>query len=118
VTPHEKVLVTVEEAPFLATAVEALGEGGDRRLRFTTNVGDQVDAGPDRPVRVETDPATGAPRPFVLVRARLEALMTRAVFYELVELAEPSHQPDGTTSLVVRSCGEAFSLGTLPAEAA
>jgi hypothetical protein len=112
VTPHEKVLVTVEAAPFLAVAVEALGEGEDRTLRFTTNLGDQVDAGPDRPIRVETDPATGEPRPFVLVRARLEALMTRPVFFELVELAEPEGD-----QLAVRSRGATFALGDLPAEA-
>jgi hypothetical protein len=70
VTPHEKVLVAVETAPFLAVKVEAMGDGADRRLRFTTNVGDVVDAGADRPIRVETDPATGEPSPFVLVRAR------------------------------------------------
>lgn len=108
VTPHEKVLVAVESAPFLAIAVEALGEGQDRKLRFTTNVGDQVDAGADRPIRVETDPATGEPRPFVLVRARLEALMTRAVFYELVDLADRAGD-----ELVVRSRGADFSLGSI-----
>ncbi len=118
VTPHEKVLVAVETAPFLAVAVEALGDGADRRLRFTTNVGDVVDAGADRPIRVETDPATGEPSPFVLVRARLEALMTRAVFFELVELTEPDPKPDGSTVLSVRSRGASFPLGTIPAEAA
>jgi hypothetical protein len=115
VTPHEKVVVRVEAAPFLAVRLEtigAIGTGAARRLRFTTNLGDEVDAGPERPIRVTTDPATGEPRPFVLVRARLEALMTRPVFFELVELAES----DGGR-LIARSGGEAFDLGAL-AEAA
>jgi hypothetical protein len=108
VTPHEKVIVHVEAAPFLAVRLDAVGAGADRRLRFATNLGDLVDAGPARPIRVETDPATGEPAPFVLVRARLEALMTRPVFFDLVELAEAQ-----AGRLFAHSLGEVFDLGAL-----
>lgn len=108
VTPHEKVVVRVETAPFLAVRLDALGQGEQRRLRFTTNLGDVVDAGPARPIRVETDPATAEPAPFVLVRARLEAMMTRPVFFDLVELGEAEGG-----RMVVRSQGRAFSLGVV-----
>jgi hypothetical protein len=110
VTPVEKVVVHVEIAPFLAVRVDAIGQGAERRLRFTTNLGDEVDAGPDRPIRVETDPETGEPRPFVRVRADLDALLTRSTFIELAGLGEPA--PDDPDRLVVYSLGETFELGS------
>src|SRR3954470_20175709 len=63
VTPVEKLKIQVEDAPFIATRVDVLPgeEGVGDTLRFETNVGDVVEAGPDNAVRVETDPATGEP---------------------------------------------------------
>jgi len=86
VTPVEKVGITVEDAPFVAVDVEAEGEGAAQTLRFTTHVGDEVTAGPDHPIRVERDPKTAEPAPYVLIRANLEALIDRKSFYRLVDL--------------------------------
>jgi hypothetical protein len=86
VTPVEKVGITVDDAPFVAVDFEAEGEGRDRALLFETNVGDHVTAGPEHPIRVERDPETGEPAPYVLVRANLEALIDRKSFYRLVEI--------------------------------
>jgi uncharacterized protein len=88
VTPVEKIGIKVEVAPFLATRVDRVGEGRDQSLVFTTNVGDLAEAGPDHPIRVQIDPDTGEPTPLVRVRGRLDALLTRPVFYELVEMAD------------------------------
>ena len=104
VTPVEKLKIKVEDLPFRAVAVQA-SEG---LLTFTTDVGDVVEAGTDHPVVVETDAVTGEPSPRVHVRADLWARIARSVFYELVERAEAA---DGR--LVVRSGGEAFSLGSV-----
>lgn len=84
VTPVEKLRVAVEDAPFVAVRVDREGDA----LRFVTNVGDVVEADETHPIRVETDPATGEPRPYVLVRGGLEALISRPAFYDLVELAQ------------------------------
>jgi hypothetical protein len=108
VTPVEKMRIAVEDAPFTAVRVDR--EGG--ALVFTTNVGDLAEAGPEHPLRVETDPATGAPDPYVHVRGGLEARLTRPVFYELVAMAEAR---DGR--LCVASNGRWFDLGPLEAEA-
>ncbi|HJV41913.1 DUF1285 domain-containing protein [Caulobacter sp.] len=98
VTPVEKMKITVEDAPFIATRVDRLeGEGGEA-LVFQTNVGDTVVAGPDNAIRVEIDPATGEPRPYLHVRRGLEALIARPVFYELVEMATPRGDTWGVTS--------------------
>lgn len=114
VTPYEKVIVHVEDAPFIAVRVDRKGASGpDQELTFTTNLDYETTAGPDAPLRIETDAATGEPAPYVLVRGRLEAKLTRPVFYELVDIAVPA--PDGTDRLGVWSRGEFFPLGPLTA---
>lgn len=106
VTPVEKLAITVEDAPFVAIRVDRIGEV----LRFITNVGDEVDAGPDHPIRVEMDAVSGEPRPYVHVRAGLEALIARPVFYELAEMAVPRPSPKGTV-MAVTSNGAWFMVG-------
>jgi hypothetical protein len=98
--------ITVEDAPFIAVRVDRHGED----LVFLTNVGDVVTAGPENAIRVEQDPATGEPRPYVHVRRGLEARIARPVFYELVELAEERETGDGPT-LGVQSGGAFFPVG-------
>jgi hypothetical protein len=84
VTPHEKLSIEVEDAPFVAVDVEAVPDG----LLFRTNLGDEALAGPAHPLRVERDAATGEPRPYVTVRRNLDALIDRKTFYRLVDLGE------------------------------
>lgn len=111
VTPVEKMKITVEDAPFIATALDAGADAEGRPvLRFTTNVGDEVEAGPDHLIRVEIDPATDEPRPYLHVRRGLEALISRPVFYELVEMAA---ERDGT--LGVESGRTWFPIGPVEA---
>jgi len=86
VTPVEKVGITVDDAPFVAVDFETSGAHDTQVLTFETNVGDTVQAGPDNPIRVERDPETGEPSPYVLIRANLEALIDRKSFYRLVEI--------------------------------
>lgn len=87
VTPVEKVDVKVEDAPFLAVEMEVTGTGRDQAILFRTNVDDVVSCDPDHPLRFEIETGTGGLKPYLLVRGRLEALVTRAVYYDLVELA-------------------------------
>ena len=87
VTPIEKVAVAVEDAPFLAVAMDVKGEGRGQELVFTTNVGDVVPCGPRHPLRfAEQEPGQGL-KPYLLVRGRLEALLTRSLTFDLVALA-------------------------------
>ncbi|NNE53895.1 MAG: DUF1285 domain-containing protein [Sulfitobacter sp.] len=85
-TPVEKVGIQVEDAPFVAVDFHAIGEGADQTLEFYTNVDDRAQAGPDHPIRVERDPETGEPSPYILIRRNLEALIDRKSFYRLVDL--------------------------------
>ena len=87
VTPVEKVDVAVEDAPFLGVEMEVAGGGREQQLTFRTNVDDAVRCGPEHPLRFEAEAGSGGLKPYLLVRGRLEALVTRAVYYDLVELA-------------------------------
>ncbi len=110
VTPVEKVGITVDDAPFVATELLVEGSGEAQVLRFITNVGDEAEAGADHPIRVELNPSTQEPAPYVLVRSNLEALIHRNVFYQLVELAVP-HEIEGDSWLGVWSRGRFFPIG-------
>ena len=85
VTPVEKVGVEVEDAPFLAVHMEVDGGGREQRIRFRTNVDDDVTVDEAHPLRFETEEGTDGLKPYVLVRGRLEALVNRPIFYDLVE---------------------------------
>lgn len=112
VTPVEKLSIDVEDVPFVAVEMTVHGADRDQMLVFRTNVDDEVLAGPDNPIRVEQNPDTGEPSPYVLVRDRLEALISRAVFYDLVELGVED-QIDGEACLGVWSAGQYFRIGML-----
>ncbi len=87
VTPAEKVDVAVDDAPLLAVEMEVRGAGAAQTLVLRTNVDDIVSAGPEHPLRFVADPHSGGLKPYLLVRGRLEALITRALTYDLAELA-------------------------------
>lgn len=109
VTPAEKVDVVVEDAPFLAVEMEVQGTGEDQQLVFKTNVDDIVACGPVHPLRFSAQAPGGGLKPYVLVRGRLEALLTRALVYDLADLAvERTHE--GRTQTGVWSGGQFFPI--------
>jgi hypothetical protein len=85
--PWPPARIVISACSTTAPGRRCAGEGTEQTLVFTTNVGDVVQAGPAHPLRIAT--CGGAPRPYVLVRGRLEARILRAPFYELVDWAEP-----------------------------
>lgn len=118
-TPAERGRIEVEDAPFIA--VELFWRDCDcgcavrqQCLTFRTNLDEMVTAGADHPIRVHLDPRTREPRPYVLVRPGLEARISRAVFYELVALAQ-SETVDGREVLGVWSEGVFFPIDEAPA---
>lgn len=108
VTPVEKVRITVEDAPLLAIRVDRFTEAGVPYLRFTTLTEDAVVADEAHPLRVDYS-ARGEPRPYVRVRDRLDALLHRNVFYQLVEWAEEVTL-DGRRCHAVQSAGIWFEI--------
>ena len=114
VTPVERGRIIVEDAPFVAVELDATGEGKDQVISFRTNLDHSVTLGDDHPLRVETDPATGEPSPYVTVRPGLEARLARSVFYHLVALGA-DETIDGNPAFGVWSTGRFFPLGDLTA---
>ena len=109
VTPVEKVRITVEDAPFVATDFEAEHSGRDQVLTFQTHVGDYAVAGPAHPIRVTRDAETGEPAPYIHIRADLEALIDRKSFYRLAELGA-HHPQDGESWFGLWSGGVFFPM--------
>lgn len=119
-TPAERGRIVVEDAPFVAVELNWTGVGHDQTLTFRTNVDKLVTAGPAHRIRIAYDVVTCEPTPYITVRAGagahpIEARIGRAVYYELVALAEPCDIA-GRSVLGVWSSGCFFPLGDLPAE--
>ena len=84
-----------------------------RVLNFRTNVDDWVACGPDHPLRFEPEAGTGGLKPYLHVRRDLWAKVTRALFFDLVELGE-ERELEGSAMFGVASMGKFFPMA--PAE--
>ena len=86
ITPAERGVITVEDAPFYVVKMDVEDEGQSQQITLTTSLDDTVTLGKDHGLRVETQD-DGQPRPYVNIRGGLDALLARSVYYELAELA-------------------------------
>ena len=109
VTPVEKVGISVEDAPFLAVRMSVTGETRDQIVTLGTNVGDSVAVGPNHTLRFSSGSGQEGPKPYVLIRGRLEALVNRPTFYDLVELGV-EHVVDGQPWFGIWSSGVFFPM--------
>ncbi len=113
VTPVEKVGIRVQDAHFVAVEMSVTEEAGESVLTFRTNVGDVVEAGPEHKLRFEVAGENHELKPYLSVRGRLEAMVSRAVMYDLVERGEVL-DVGGRAMFVIRSRGAVFSV--MPAD--
>jgi len=109
VTPVEKCGIQVEDAPFVAVEMKVEEQTGGRILHFRTNVDDWVACGPEHALRFEPEPGTGGLKPYLHVRRDLWAKVTRALFFDLVELGE-EQDVAGRTMFGVVSMGTFFAM--------
>lgn len=109
-TPVEQGLIQVEDAPFTAVELEISGAGRDMVLKFRSNFDDWVTADANHTIRVQQNPETGEPSPYIRMRDNLDALIVRSVFYEIAEVAA-LYEHDDRVVLGVWSAGEFFELG-------
>jgi hypothetical protein len=105
----EKCGITVDDAPFLAVEMKIEEGAKGRVLHFRTNVDDWVACGPEHVLRFEPEPHTGGLKPYLHVRRELWAKVTRALFYDLVELGE-ERNIDGNQMFGIVSDGEFFAM--------
>jgi hypothetical protein len=106
VTPVEKLSIAVEDVPFLAVEMDRGAGGVGSALTFRTNVGDVVRADAEHPLRFAIEPGTGAFTPYVGVRGRLEARLTRPLAFDLADCIET----DGEGRAFIASGGARFLL--------
>ena len=112
VTPVEKVRIQVDDVPFVAVSAEVRdGDCGPEYL-FSTNVGDEVVLDSEHPLVMMNHKETGESVPYIRVRDRLNALVSRNVFYQLVEEAIEV-DVEGGVELRISSQGREYSLGVI-----
>ena len=111
VTPVERVGITVEDAPFLGVEISREGEGQGQKLRLRTNVDDWVAISPENPLKFLPGDSGGL-KPYALVRGDLWALVTRALFYDLVAWGE-NRMIDGEDMFGVWSGGGFFAMAPM-----
>ncbi len=109
VTPVEKVGIRVADAPFIAVEMSVTARDDETVLTFRTNVGDVVEAGPEHPLRFVIHGDNRELKPYLHVRGRLEALVSRPVMYDIVDLGETT-EIDGVDMFCVRSAGAVFPI--------
>ncbi|GGB23949.1 hypothetical protein GCM10011505_01480 [Tistrella bauzanensis] len=112
-TPVEKCRIQVEDAAYIVTAMRVEGTGRDARIVFTTNVEAEVPLDDAHPLVLRPRPDSGDLAPYLTVGRGLEALLGRAVYYQLVDLADIRRHPDtGAEVLAVESAGMTHYLGS------
>jgi hypothetical protein len=108
VTPVEKVGIRVDDAPFLAVEMRKECDDGGRLLQFRTNVDDWVTCDAAHRLRFEAA-ADGGLKPYLHVRADLWAKVTRAIYYDLVDIGE-ERVVDGRAMFGIASGSEFFAM--------
>lgn len=114
-TATEMGPIDVADAPLLVVEMYVAGCGPEQTISLRTNVDEIVDVDERHPLHVALDHETGAVIPYLRLDRRVEARVTRSVFYDLVAIAAES-EVDGRRCLAVRSAGCLFSLGNLEGE--
>lgn len=111
VTPVEKWRIQVELAPlFVVSATRELRDGL-QAIVLTTRTEDVVVVDAQHPLRVDWMPHLEQPLPLVTVRDNLTALISRNVFYQLVEWATEESDIIEGEEMSLSSMGKRFSLG-------
>lgn len=115
VTPGEQVRVEVEDVPFVVVELREAGTAAAPLIELRTNLDEWVPLDRSHPLTLRPVGTPPADVPYLGVRNGLEARLTRPVYYELVELAQPD---PGGRHLEVASGGTRFVVGRLDGPAA
>ena len=114
VTPVEKWKINVDFAPFFNISASRAHRNSHQAITLTTSTGEVVVVGEENPLWVEYRSGSEEPIPLVTVRDNLPGLLSRSVFYQLVEWAHNDAQNDrhsDNSAIKIESMGEQFLLG-------
>ena len=108
VTPVEKVRIKVDDVPFIAVSMKKIKDKGVCCLSFMTNVQDEVTLSKENPIEIVIND-NNEPSPYILIRKNLKALISRSVYYDLINIAEEEIIND-KKFLVIKSNHISFKL--------
>ena len=108
VTPVEKVRIQVEDTPFLIVSMDKLKKENKTSLIFYTSLQDEIILTKKNPISIEVNDKN-EPSPYILVRNNLRGLISRSVYYELIEYAQERTIED-KTFLTIESNNEIFKM--------
>ena len=108
VTPVEKVRIKVDDVPFVAVSMNKIKVEGVNCLSFTTNVQDEVTLSKENPIEIVISD-NDEPSPYITIRKNLKALISRSVYYDLINMAEEEIIED-KKFLVIKSNNTLFKL--------
>ena len=108
----EKIRIEVEERPFLIIDYQLITKNKRQLISFETNTGDMFLLDKEHPIKVSTNPKTGEPKPCVLVRSNLEGIISRNIYYKLVELSDIKKE-NGENIFLLKSNNQTFEIGRL-----
>ena len=108
VTPVEKVRIKVDDVPFVAVSMNKIKDEGVNCLSFTTNVQDEVTLSKENPIEIVIND-NEEPSPYITIRKNLKALISRSVYYDLINMAE-EEIIDDKKFLVIKSNNTLFKL--------
>ena len=90
VTPVEKVGITVDDVPFIATDFDVITKGKITLFRFITNTGDATYLEKYNQFNILFKKSTNEPQPYINVRSNLFAKIDRKSFYRLTDYCRES----------------------------
>ena len=114
VTPAEKWQIQVDIAPFFIIDAKRTTRQGVQAISVTTNTGEKVLLGRDNPLIIDSKHPKEPLLPLVHIRNKLNALVSRAVYYQLVDWGCEQSAAEGKNHLILESLDCQFSLGELP----
>jgi hypothetical protein len=108
VTPAECVGIQVDDVPFIAAELKVNDGVSGQTLTFRTNIGDEIIAGNDHPLRFAAGEADGLV-PYLHIRGGLWARLTRSLTIDLIAFGS-TQEIDGKRMFGIASAGVFFPI--------
>ena len=109
VTPVEKIKIEVEIAPYMITDFHY--DKNTKEIVLDTNFDYSFPLNREHPLTIKS--VNHDDFPIVIVRSELEGLVTRSVFYKLIDIAISQNHSSSKERLVLESFNSFHDLGSL-----
>jgi len=116
VTPVEKWQINVDIAPFFIIEARREERNAKQAVVLVTSTDDFIVVGEDHPLVIKQGMVAEEISPLVSVRDNLMGLISRSVYYQLIDWGQVVSLPNGVNELFLESLGSSFSLGYFPDE--